>query len=89
MLDELTRLGLFSLLSPELFESLRGEIALLGVPGGQPLFRKGEEADGLYLVLRGCLRSTTQEGRVLGEVNSGGFVREMALLTGSWTRPRA
>ncbi len=83
MFEELESFGLFASLSPEVFASLRSEIALLGVPGGHLLLRKGEEADALYLVLRGRLRTTADDGRVLGEINAGGYVGEMALLTGA------
>jgi len=83
VIDELSQTGLFSLLPPDVFASIRSEIALLGIPGGHWLFRKGDEADGLYIVLRGRLRSLSDDGRVLGEVHSGGYVGEMAMLTGA------
>ncbi|MFZ9931718.1 MAG: patatin-like phospholipase family protein [Chthoniobacterales bacterium] len=55
------------------------------LPAGQILFREGDEADSMYVVLSGRLRATRgEEGkqRVIGEITRGETVGEMALLTG-------
>jgi len=52
---------------------------------GQILFREGDEADSMYVVLSGRLRATRQEEgqeRLVGEITRGETVGEMALLTG-------
>jgi NTE family protein len=46
---------------------------------GTPLFDTGDEADGMYLVLRGRLESRV-DGMVLGEVAPGGTIGETAVL---------
>ena len=60
------------------------------VPGETVLFRQGDIADGVYVVLSGRLLVVTEtpDGQQLAvnEVRSGGYVGELALLTGA---PRA
>lgn len=80
---ELRRCELFSEFAPDSLSRLVDEVELLGVAGGRTVFRSGEEADGLYVVLRGRLRSIAEGGRVLGDVAAGGYVGEMALLSGA------
>jgi len=53
---------------------------------GDTLFRSGEPADALHLVISGRLRALTEgvggEERVLGEIRRGDSIGEMALLSG-------
>lgn len=52
---------------------------------GETLFREGDEADAMYVVVSGRLRATREEEgklRVIGEIARGETVGEMALLTG-------
>lgn len=52
---------------------------------GEVLFREGDEADSMYVVVSGRLRATREEEgklRVIGEIARGETVGEMALLTG-------
>lgn len=46
----------FSRISPELQEALLGSAKLRRLAGGERLFARGEEADGLYCVIEGALR---------------------------------
>lgn len=52
--------------------------------GGETLFRQGDHADALYVVLRGRLQVIVEtpgaEGRVVDTIGRGGMVGEMALL---------
>ena len=83
LLDELRDCELLATFPCESLPLLADEIDLLGIPGGRVLFHRGEEGDGLYIVLRGRLRSLDAAGRTLGEASPGGYVGEMALLTGA------
>jgi NTE family protein len=83
VLEELTACPLFAGLTPEFLAELVHHVTSLGVPGGREVFHEGDEGDGLYVVLHGRLRSKTSDGRSLGDITSGGYVGEMALLTGA------
>ncbi len=76
---------IFDRLEPEARSALEDELEWFSVPGGQVLYRAGDEADGLYLVLTGCLgivvRGRTAEGELVGQVHAGETVGEIALLT--------
>ncbi|MEO8926252.1 MAG: patatin-like phospholipase family protein, partial [Caulobacteraceae bacterium] len=71
-----------------LFERLlaTGEAAAFSLPGGAPLFRKGEDADQLYLLRTGRLgvisRDDGAEPRFLGLIGPGEPVGEMSLIAG-------
>jgi len=55
------------------------------VAAGEALFREGDSADAMYVVVSGRLRATRrdEEGeRTIGEISRGETVGEMALLTG-------
>lgn len=52
---------------------------------GEILFREGESADAMYVVVSGRLRATREDegtARTIGEISRGETVGEMALLTG-------
>lgn len=55
-------------------------------PSGYVLARQGEPADEMYVVLNGEVRVTTQDGDLLGVVQAGNIVGEIALVD---ARPRA
>ena len=69
-------------------EALRAVVAGLEwqtLPGGHMLFRQGDEADALYVVLSGLLgayKRDTDGERQIGLIDSGETVGEMALLSG-------
>lgn len=54
------------------------------IPGGQVLFKEGDEADSIYIVLNGRLRSVVQEdGKTVkhGEYGQGDSIGELEVLT--------
>ena len=53
------------------------------LPAQEWLFRAGEPADRLYIVLSGRLRVLSADDRILREVGAGTALGELALLTGS------
>ena len=46
---------LFADLDTKSMAAIEGELSLLLLPGGAPLFRQGEPADAVYVVASGCL----------------------------------
>ena len=58
-----------------------------GDPGGEALFREGEESDSFYVIVRGRLRTllTDESGEsvVVRELSRGDAVGELGLLTGA------
>jgi NTE family protein len=82
----LAGLPLFGALDAPSLAALEAELDRLAVPGGATLFREGEGADALYLVLSGCLGVTIRNGdgtRVIARVHAGETIGEMAVLDGS------
>jgi predicted acylesterase/phospholipase RssA/CRP-like cAMP-binding protein len=53
------------------------------VPARTVLFRAGDPADRLFVVLSGRLRVDSEDGELLREVGAGAVLGELALLTGS------
>ena len=51
----LSGVPLFRALDAPSLAALEAELERLVVPGGATLFREGEDADALYVVLAGCL----------------------------------
>jgi predicted acylesterase/phospholipase RssA/CRP-like cAMP-binding protein len=82
----LARVPLFQGLEPALLGVLDRECERVTLPGGACLFRQGDAADALYVVLSGRLEVVSEpEGgtRVLvGELGRDACVGEMSLLTG-------
>lgn len=76
---------LFSCLDAPALSALDAELQWLSLPGGRTLFREGDDADALYIVLAGCLGITVcRNGRDVRVARSraGELVGEMALLGG-------
>ncbi len=76
-----------------LFEALdrhqRARVAevarLVVVPAGEVLFRQGDRGDSMFVVVRGAVHVTLQDGdgeRLLDVLGGGDIIGEMALLTG-------
>src|SRR5688500_6001296 len=82
----LAQVPLFRGLDPELLTDLDRECERLNLPGGTELFRQGDAAEALYIVLSGRLEVVSEPElgqRVLvGELGRGASVGEMSLLTG-------
>ncbi|MEX2130259.1 MAG: patatin-like phospholipase family protein [Pseudohongiellaceae bacterium] len=82
----ISKLPLFRELADDLLESIAEEIEWFALPGGTTLFEAGEEADGVYFVITGCLGAYAVDGqgsnRLLGHIVAGEPVGEMALISG-------
>jgi NTE family protein len=82
----LSGVPLFGALDPSSLAALDAELDRLVLPGGATLFREGEDADALYVVLAGCLGVTIRTGRgdavLVARVHAGETIGEMALLDG-------
>src|ERR1700704_5058686 len=70
--------------------AIEGELSLLVLPGGAPLFRQGEPADAVFVVASGCLgvfRHEDEDGGgepiLMAEIPPGNIVGEMSLLSHS------
>lgn len=80
----LQRTELFTALGDEVRAWLGGQFSGVRLVTGDVLLREGEEADSVYVVRHGRLRSSVAEGdrsEVIGEIGKGEVVGEMALLT--------
>jgi predicted acylesterase/phospholipase RssA/CRP-like cAMP-binding protein len=76
-------------LSPESAAELSSELETVTCRGGEWLFRQGDPADGLYLLVRGRMQvwidMSEQEGtgsRLVAEVSPGETIGEIGMLTG-------
>jgi len=72
-------------LNEEAWNHLRSSVRWTQLSAGETLFREGDEADSMYVVVSGRLRATRQKDgqtRIVGEIARGETVGEMALLTG-------
>ena len=72
-------------LNAEAWEHLRSAVQWKQLSAGDILFREGDDADSMYVVLSGRLRATREEDGtplIVGEITRGETVGEMALLTG-------
>ena len=83
----LQRAPLFADLDSQGLTAIERKLSLLVLPGGAPLFRKGEPADAVYVVASGCLGvfrhddDDAEEPALIAEVPPGNVVGEMSLLT--------
>ena len=80
----LKRTDLFSALSDGVRDWLRGEFSGLRLKTGEVLIHEGDDADAVFIVRHGRLRSSVGAGDnslTIGEVGKGEVVGEMALLT--------
>ena len=82
----LATVSVFSGLDAGLIKGLLGQITWVSLRGGDPLFRRDDPGDAMYLVVSGRLRVVKRDDmgqvHVLREVGRGESVGEMALLTG-------
>ena len=69
-------------------DAIEGQLMLLVLPGGAPLFHPGESADAVYVVGSGCLGVFRQdeaepasEPLLIAEITPGNLVGEMSLLS--------
>ena len=73
--------------APEALAEAEAQADWFSVPGGWPLFQKGDPAEGLYIVLSGALGAFDVDGtggqKLLGYIRAGEPVGEMALVAGS------
>ena len=81
---------LFADLDTKSMAAIEGELSLLVLPGGAPLFRQGEPADAVYVVTSGCLgvfrhedEDSADEPILMAEIPPGNIVGEMSLLSHS------
>src|SRR5262247_2316609 len=74
-------LDLLALASDDDLHAIASVIDWWHCDAGARLFAAGDEADGMYLVVRGRLESYLDDA-VLGEIAQGGTVGETALLGG-------
>jgi predicted acylesterase/phospholipase RssA/CRP-like cAMP-binding protein len=85
-LAELADTPFFAALTPSALVELQSELELVQLPGGEILFRTGDAADSMYVVLSGRLRVSIDgadgNSEVLRELSRGDSVGELALLTG-------
>ena len=82
----LHRSALFARLELAVFQDLQTELKPLTVNSGQVLFREGDAANDLFILISGRLCATHQDAhgeRVLVELASGDTVGEMAVLGGA------
>ncbi len=67
-------------------EDIGSSLERVDLPGGEWLFREGDQGDALYFLVRGRLQAWSgneKRGRLLGEVVPGDSVGEAGLLTGA------
>ncbi len=72
-------------LDAEVWDKLLPAIRWKELAAGEVLFREGDSADAMYVVVSGRLRATREddgETRTVGDISRGETVGEMALLTG-------
>jgi predicted acylesterase/phospholipase RssA/CRP-like cAMP-binding protein len=90
LLEFLGTVPLFSGLAPSVLADLEPELQWMTLAAGEYLFRQGDPADCLYLVVNGRLRVLSEQAdgteQVLGELGRGECVGEFGLLT---DEPRA
>ena len=75
--------SVFDGLGPKVRLALEDELEWFSLPGGRVLYEAGDPADGLYLVLSGCLgvvRGPAGHAELFAEVVAGETVGDLALL---------
>ncbi len=84
----LQRAPLFSDLDSHSLTALERELTPLVLPGGAPLFHKGEPADAVFIVASGCLGVFRHDDKenpdgpaLIAEITPGNIVGEMSLLS--------
>ncbi|PYS36474.1 MAG: hypothetical protein DMF75_00890 [Acidobacteria bacterium] len=85
-LDAIRSVPLFASLDDEAASDLRNLLHVRDVPGGDALFRAGDQGDAMYLIESGRVRITIsdadQKEIVLAELAQGDFFGEMAIIDG-------
>jgi CRP-like cAMP-binding protein len=70
---------LFQGLSGDQIAALAHQVTVTAIPEGQVIVREYEQADTLYMVIRGGVNVTKANGQFLSFLGPGGFFGEMAL----------
>lgn len=81
--DVLATVSIFAGLSQELRDDVAARTRVVRVPGGEWLFRQGDEGDALYVLLAGRCEVVDAEGEVLSILGHGAVLGELALVTGA------
>jgi predicted acylesterase/phospholipase RssA/CRP-like cAMP-binding protein len=75
----------FGALDSEAFSDLQAELALFTLNGGEVLFRQGDAADSVYVLIRGRVRVYVREESgqetTVTELGAGELIGEMAMVT--------
>jgi NTE family protein len=72
----------FGHLSATALADLSGQLVWFGLPGGRPLYKRGEPADALYLLASGSLGLFDGPTELLRLVSAGDSVGEIGLVSG-------
>jgi NTE family protein len=71
---------LFEGLAPPALQRLASHLEVLELRGGATLFKAGDPADAIFLLVSGRLRAIRPDGQVLGEIARGEPIGEVGLL---------
>jgi len=85
ILEQLSNVELLRLLPPEDMELVLGSVSPVNFNKDEFIFKKGDEADGLYLIIDGHVNIMDQHDplkNVMATLSAGESFGEMALLTG-------
>lgn len=83
--SDLRGLPLFGGVDTGLLRKISAKLTVFGILGGRTLFKEGDAADAMYVVVSGrllALREARGGPVIVGEIGRGGVVGEMALLSG-------
>ena len=83
ILEQLSNVELLRSLPPEDMEFVLESVTPVSLPADQFIFHKGDDADGLYLIVEGQVHILDQQDdSIMATLSAGGSFGEMALLTG-------
>jgi CRP-like cAMP-binding protein len=84
ILDLIRRVPLFSLLSPEMAQSVASRVTKRRFRAGEVIVTQGQQSEGLFILLNGRVRVLTTDERgkevILAVLKAGAFVGEMSLI---------
>ena len=84
ILDLIRRVPLFSLLSPEMAQSVASRVTKRRFRAGEVIVTQGQQSEGLFILLNGRVRVLTTDERgkevILAVLKVGAFVGEMSLI---------